>query len=125
MILEILSNLNDSMKKIWTKEPTSSNKKVIYQLPSLFIQAKVQRERRLPLASSGTPTFVDFPMLHFLLRKAAHADLALSKAFLGGNSQAHSLLWKPEEDEKWLSPSRSKANIPRTPNPFQETGPGT
>lgn len=80
----------------------------------------------MPLASSWTPTFVDFPMVHFLLRKAAHADLALGKAFLGGNFQAHSLLLKPEEDaEKWLSPSRSKANISRTPNSFQVTGPGT
>lgn len=50
-------------KRIWTKEPISPDKKVIYWQPSQFIQAGVHWGRQLFLVSLGV---VAFPTLHLL-----------------------------------------------------------
>lgn len=117
-------------KRIWTKEPISPDKKVIYWQPSQFIQAGVHWGRRLSLVSLGVR---GFPTLHlFSEQGSSHTPCpGVGLSWRAPSSPQPSFQYLPQVSDKALclqnklSPSRSKANVPRTPNPCQEISPGS
>lgn len=117
-------------KRIWTKEPISPDKKVIYWQPSQFIQAGVHWGRQLFPASLGV---VGFPTLHLLPKQGSSYTLCqgLGLSWRAPSSPQPSFQHFPQVSnqalrlQNKLSPGRKKENVPRTPNPCQEAGLGS